>query len=245
MFALRRRARETVSAPLPPLGCASRFPKGRDSPLYGFDPERLKPYRGIVRSLLPACAPRRYAPLRTTYPAQTPVAWSTFATGTNPGGHGIFDFIRRDPRTYLPDFSLNRYEQKNAYLPPGRQPPPGHAGLGAPSAAGIPSLVLRCPCTFPPDKSRPDALRHGRAGPARRPGDVGTFYTSRAGVKPGESEQVVHVTVDAAAACERTSSARGTPPGRRLPTDLVLEPEPAAPARHHPIRGRAEGARSR
>src|SRR3954471_23425485 len=29
----------------------------------------------------------------TTSPAQTPVAWSTFATGTNPGGHGIFDFI--------------------------------------------------------------------------------------------------------------------------------------------------------
>jgi len=54
----------------------------------------------------------------TTYPAQTPVAWSTFATGTNPGGHGIFDFIRRNPKTYLPDFSLNRYEQKNAFLPP-------------------------------------------------------------------------------------------------------------------------------
>jgi predicted AlkP superfamily phosphohydrolase/phosphomutase len=34
-----------------------------------------------------------YGRLRTTYPAQTPVAWSSFATGTNPGGHGIFDFI--------------------------------------------------------------------------------------------------------------------------------------------------------
>ena len=43
--------------------------------------------------------------MATTTPAQTPVAWSTFATGTNPGGHGIFDFIRRDPRTYLPDLA--------------------------------------------------------------------------------------------------------------------------------------------
>src|SRR5437660_1208916 len=54
----------------------------------------------------------------TTYPAQTPVAWSSFATGRNPGAHGIFDFLRRDPRTYLPDNGLNRYEQKNAFLPP-------------------------------------------------------------------------------------------------------------------------------
>ncbi len=59
-----------------------------------------------------------YARVATTRPAQTPVAWSTFATGTNPGGHGIFDFIRRNPKGYLPEFALNRYEQKNAFLPP-------------------------------------------------------------------------------------------------------------------------------
>jgi predicted AlkP superfamily phosphohydrolase/phosphomutase len=58
------------------------------------------------------------ARVATTRPAQTPVAWSTFATGTNPGGHGIFDFLRRNPKTYLPDLALNRYEQKNAFLPP-------------------------------------------------------------------------------------------------------------------------------
>ena len=40
-----------------------------------------------------------YLRVQTTYPAQTPVAWSSFATGTNPGGHGIFDFICRDPQT--------------------------------------------------------------------------------------------------------------------------------------------------
>jgi predicted AlkP superfamily phosphohydrolase/phosphomutase len=30
------------------------------------------------------------------------VAWSNFVTGMNPGGHGIFDFIHRDPATYKP-----------------------------------------------------------------------------------------------------------------------------------------------
>src|SRR5919205_109890 len=59
-----------------------------------------------------------YARVATTTPAQTPVAWSTFATGTNPGGHGIFDFIRRDPKTYRPDVGLSRFEQKNAFVPP-------------------------------------------------------------------------------------------------------------------------------
>lgn len=48
---------------------------------------------GTYRSLLP------------TTPAQTPVSWSTFSTGICPGRTGIFDFLRRDPKTYLPLFA--------------------------------------------------------------------------------------------------------------------------------------------
>ncbi|MCK4478494.1 alkaline phosphatase family protein [Candidatus Bathyarchaeota archaeon] len=33
-------------------------------------------------------------------PAQTPVAWTTFMTGKNPGKHGIFSFAMRKARTY-------------------------------------------------------------------------------------------------------------------------------------------------
>src|SRR5438093_7193902 len=92
------------------------------------------------------------ARVATTAPAQTPVAWSTFATGTNPGGHGIFDFIRRDPATYAPDFSLNRYEQKNPFVPPKavnlRKGTPFWSAL---SKAGVESVVLRCPCSYPAD----------------------------------------------------------------------------------------------
>src|SRR6201982_2734755 len=43
-----------------------------------------------------------FRPLRPTVPAQTPVSWSTFSTGIDPGRTGIFDFLRRDPKTYLP-----------------------------------------------------------------------------------------------------------------------------------------------
>lgn len=40
--------------------------------------------------------------LGTSTPPQSPVAWSNFITGLNPGGHGIFDFIHRDPITRSP-----------------------------------------------------------------------------------------------------------------------------------------------
>src|SRR5213075_661117 len=90
-----------------------------------------------------------YSRLRTTYPAQTPVAWSSFATGTNPGGHGIFDFIRRDPATYQPDLALTRFERPKSML---SAPKVVSRRKGVPiwkvlSQAGIPSTVLRCPCT--------------------------------------------------------------------------------------------------
>src|ERR671927_333605 len=46
-----------------------------------------------------------FRPLLPTVPAQTPVSWSTFSTGIDPGRTGIFDFLRRDPKTYLPFFA--------------------------------------------------------------------------------------------------------------------------------------------
>ncbi|MBD3871525.1 MAG: alkaline phosphatase family protein [Acidobacteria bacterium] len=51
-------------------------------------------------------------PLGTTMPALSPVAWSSFITGMTPGGHGIADFIARDPATYTPTFSI--YENRDA-----------------------------------------------------------------------------------------------------------------------------------
>lgn len=60
--------------------------------------------------LLPNLAKLRdegtFAPLRPTIPSQTPVSWSTFATGLDPGTHGVFDFLRRDPSNYRPQLAL-------------------------------------------------------------------------------------------------------------------------------------------
>ncbi|MGD9651545.1 MAG: alkaline phosphatase family protein, partial [Candidatus Dadabacteria bacterium] len=48
--------------------------------------------------------------LGTSMPPQSPVAWSDFITGMNPGGHGIFDFIHREPGTMFPYLSTSSAE---------------------------------------------------------------------------------------------------------------------------------------
>lgn len=135
-----------------------------------------------------------YARLATTSPAQTPVAWSTFATGVNPGGHGIFDFLRRDPATYLPDLSLSRYERRTPFLPPEAI----NLRRGTPlwdllAAHGVPSVVLRCPGTFPPDPS-PSRMLSGMGVPDLRGGlGTATLLTTDPSARAGEGEQLVRL----------------------------------------------------
>ncbi len=168
--------------------------------LDGLEPKIVEPLLadGQLPNLARLHSTGGYAHVATTFPAQTPVAWSTFATGTNPGGHGIFDFVRRDPRTYLPDLALNRYEQKNAFVPPKavncRR---GTTVWEILASAGIPSTVVRCPCTYPPDPVRGRMLS-GMGVPDLRGGlGTSTFYTAADGVKPQESENVVHISLSA------------------------------------------------
>src|SRR5436189_1760922 len=47
-----------------------------------------------------------YSRLEVCSPPQTEVSWTSMATGADPGGHGVFDFVQRDPATYLPYVSI-------------------------------------------------------------------------------------------------------------------------------------------
>ncbi len=106
-----------------------------------------------------------YFRLGTTWPPLSPVAWSSFSTGTNPGKHNIFDFIARNPNDYRPTISSVRIRESKRALRLGRLVIP----LGRPELAqlrrskpfwtvlgehGIFSAVIRVPITFPPDKFR-------------------------------------------------------------------------------------------
>lgn len=100
--------------------------------------------------------------LPTSNPPQSPVAWSDFATGSGPGEHGIYDFLRRDPETYLPDFSISEVVPPEDFLSLfGMELPLDDAEIinrriGKPfwsevEEGGGRSTVLRVPVTFPPD----------------------------------------------------------------------------------------------
>jgi predicted AlkP superfamily phosphohydrolase/phosphomutase len=83
-----------------------------------------------------------YSPLLPTVPAQTPVSWATFSTGLDPGGHEIFDFLKRDPSDLIPTFAVA--EETTAPLLFGRATPwvLGGAGLLVFAAAGALAAFL-------------------------------------------------------------------------------------------------------
>jgi predicted AlkP superfamily phosphohydrolase/phosphomutase len=95
-----------------------------------------------------------FSPMQTSNPAQSPVAWSCMATGCNPGKHNIYDFIRRDPQTYLPDLAILKFKKgalsSNMYESVRKATPFWEYT----AAAGIPSTVVRWPITFPPRQSK-------------------------------------------------------------------------------------------
>ena len=121
----------------------------------------------MTEGLLPHLAGLRqrgaYRELGTTTPPLSPVAWSSFATGTNPGKHNIFDFLRPGPAGYRPVISSVRIEPPRRSLRLGRivvplsrprlsglrRSKPFWSVLGE---AGVFSAVLRVPITFPPDR---------------------------------------------------------------------------------------------
>ena len=57
-----------------------------------------------------------FSKLLPTIPAQTPVSWSTFSTGLSPGRTMIFDFLKRDPKTYRPEFAIAEEGKKDFLL---------------------------------------------------------------------------------------------------------------------------------
>jgi len=167
--------------------------------LDGLEPSIVEPMleRGELPNLSKIRLSGSYTRLQTTYPAQTPVAWSSFATGTNPGGHGIFDFISRDPQTYQPDAALSRFERPKSVLAPPRVV---NQRKGTPlwevlTKAGVPSTVLRCPCTFPPETLHGRMLAGVGVPDVRGSQSKGTFYTQDSAVGAQENEQLVRLPV--------------------------------------------------
>ena len=131
-----------------------------------------------------------YTRLRTTFPALSPVAWSTFATGVNPGRHNIFDFLSRDLRTYVPELSSARVTKKSIELR--RRSEPFWKILGR---EGVTSTILRVPITFPPEEFN-GRLLSAMCTPDLR-GSQGTFsrFTQPEGTLEGPEGETLPFTI--------------------------------------------------
>ena len=147
--------------------------------------------------------------LTTSIPPQSPVAWSNLITGMNAGGHGIFDFIHRDPRTMEPMFSTSRVEPPkhgihlgNWIIPLGggsaEQLRHGTAFWEVLDKFGVPNSVFRIPANFPPIHANGRTLS-GMGTPDLR-GSYGTFsfYTDDPMTAAGvvEGGQIIPVQVE-------------------------------------------------
>jgi predicted AlkP superfamily phosphohydrolase/phosphomutase len=123
-----------------------------------------------------------FSTLGSTQPSESPTAWSSFATGVNPGKHNIYDFLVRDFDTYMPDLAMVKREPPRflwGFFPTRRPKLTStrggtsfwvHAGRD-----GVKSVVLTVPVTFPPEEVPHGRLLAGLPLPDVR-GTVGTFY---------------------------------------------------------------------
>ena len=133
--------------------------------LDGQDPELTEQF--LAEGLLPNFAKLRergtFSPLQTTLLAESPVAWTSFQTGCNPGKHRIFDFLVPNRASHLPELGSARVDPpaRSLRLGPFRIP------IGKPRISagrrsvpfwkvlgdhGIFSTILRVPITFPAER---------------------------------------------------------------------------------------------
>jgi predicted AlkP superfamily phosphohydrolase/phosphomutase len=157
--------------------------------------------------------------LYTANPAQSPVAWTCLATGANPGQHGVYDFIMRDPATSLPRLSLSR-------TGPGNIPQAAYTTrtfFEVAADAGMPVTAVRWPVTYPPAFAGARVLS-GLGAPDVK-GRLGNYvlYTEEAGEGAGgrgRIEPIRFVDGRASLVVEGPALVRQ---GKKTPARLTME----------------------
>jgi len=161
----------------------------------GMDPEFIERHWSDLPNLARMRDHGSFTRLATTTPPQSPVAWSTFSTGLDPSGHGIFDFVHRDPATLEPFLSMGETRAARFSLPLG----PYVLPLTRPQVAGfrkgttfwqlldergIPVTVIHMPANYPPVEAG-EALSGMGTPDLRGTQGTFTFYTDDPGIAEG------------------------------------------------------------
>ncbi|MEW6071004.1 MAG: alkaline phosphatase family protein [Planctomycetota bacterium] len=147
----------------------TRFPAVVVLGIDGMDPDILAEAIDAAPELFPnfrwlIAAADGIQVLGTSCPPQSPVAWSNFITGQDPGGHGIFDFIHRDPVTREPVPSTADNDDHwyigvpgKWRIPVGGDPRSIRGGLAfweVLRRRGVPADIWRMPANFPVEPSQ-------------------------------------------------------------------------------------------
>jgi predicted AlkP superfamily phosphohydrolase/phosphomutase len=145
-----------------------------------FDPKMFEDLheRGLMPNLARLVAMGGYSRFQVANPPQSEVSWTSIATGLNPGAHGMFDFVHREPSSYRLFLSLLPTRRKLGVTSFVR-PYTATTIFDVATRRGYPATSLWWPGTFParadspvrtlPGLGTPDLM--GRLG-------VGCLYTS-------------------------------------------------------------------
>src|SRR5260221_2973655 len=132
-----------------------------------------------------------YSRLEICSPPQTEVSWTSIATGADVGGHGIFDFVHRDPSTYLPYVSIwpvRKGALGEQFIPPYT----AKTFFEETAELGYPATALWWPAMFPARPELPVMTLPGLGTPdIRGQLGVGILFSTEAEKK--EKTSVVHL----------------------------------------------------
>lgn len=145
--------------------------------------------------------------LSSTLPPISPVAWSSFQTGVNPGKHNIFDFLVPDEQSYRPKMSSVEIRPSRRTFGLGKW----RWIIGSPeirllrksrpfwsilSEYGIFSSIIRVPITFPPEKLHGVQLSAMCVPDLRgTQGEFTRFTSASAGQGNSHGGAIVHVAL--------------------------------------------------
>ena len=160
----------------------------------GMDPKFLEAHWDSLPNLDRLRRRGEFRTLATTIPPQSPVAWSSFITGMDPGGHGIFDFIHRHPDTAMPYSSMAETTEPERKLTIGPYVIPLSKGRVRSIRKGrafwqiladhdVPVTILRMPMNFPPVECEGQSLSGMGTPDLRGTFSTFAFYTDQLGEK--------------------------------------------------------------
>ena len=161
-----------------------------------FDPSIFEPLQqsGRMPNLSKFVEAGGYSRLEVCSPPQTEVSWTSIATGVDPGSHGIFDFVHRDPQTYIPYVSLLPTKQTvmgEQFL----RPYTTKTLFQEAADMGYPATALWWPALFPARPDIPVATIPGLGTPdIRGQLGVGTYLTT----EPHEKKKVKVTALESA-----------------------------------------------